>query len=199
MKKNRTMRAAALLLVLTLMTSCFVGGTFAKYTSTATGTGNATVAKWSVKVGTTDIATTTPFTFDLFTTTNEFGGGAEDHVTAGKIAPGTQGSFDLVVENFSEVTAKYTITLTEDNTANIPLQYSLDGSNWVDSIGALTMSGLTDQILDIGVAAVTHTVYWRWAFEGGGHAGQTNADDTALGIAAATLSIEASITATQVD
>ena len=31
MKKNRTMRVAALLLALTLMTSCFVGGTFAKY------------------------------------------------------------------------------------------------------------------------------------------------------------------------
>lgn len=46
MKKNRTMRAAALLLALTLMTSCFVGGTFAKYTSSATGEDSARVAYW---------------------------------------------------------------------------------------------------------------------------------------------------------
>ena len=37
MKKTGFMRAALLLLVLTLITSCFVGGTFAKYTTSATG------------------------------------------------------------------------------------------------------------------------------------------------------------------
>ena len=31
MKRNRWMRAGGLLVVLTLITSCFVGGTFAKY------------------------------------------------------------------------------------------------------------------------------------------------------------------------
>ena len=57
MKKNRLMRIAALLLVLTLATSCFVGGTFAKYTSTATGSDTATVAKWDIqlKAGTADV------------------------------------------------------------------------------------------------------------------------------------------------
>ena len=46
MKKSKTMRAASFLLVLTLMTSCFVGSTFAKYTTTATGTDTARVARW---------------------------------------------------------------------------------------------------------------------------------------------------------
>ena len=46
MRKNRTMRLAALLLVLTLITSCFVGGTFAKYTSSASATSSARVAYW---------------------------------------------------------------------------------------------------------------------------------------------------------
>lgn len=50
MKKNRTMRAAALLLALTLMTSCFVGGTFAKYTTSDSATDTARVAKWGVEV-----------------------------------------------------------------------------------------------------------------------------------------------------
>lgn len=48
--KNRTMRVAALLLVLTLMTSCFVGGTFAKYTTNGKAEDNARVAKWGVTV-----------------------------------------------------------------------------------------------------------------------------------------------------
>lgn len=46
MKKTKLMRAALLLLVLTLITSCFVGGTFAKYTTSATGSDTARVAKW---------------------------------------------------------------------------------------------------------------------------------------------------------
>ena len=46
MKKNRMMRLASILLVLVLMTSSVVGGTFAKYTTSATGTDSARVAKW---------------------------------------------------------------------------------------------------------------------------------------------------------
>lgn len=50
MKKNRLMRFAAVLLVLTLMTSCFVGGTFAKYVTTDSATDTARVAKWGIEV-----------------------------------------------------------------------------------------------------------------------------------------------------
>ena len=46
--KNKTMRVAALLLALTLMTSCFVGGTFAKYVTGAETQDTARVAKWGV-------------------------------------------------------------------------------------------------------------------------------------------------------
>lgn len=46
MKKNRTMRVATLLMVLTLITSCFVGGTFAKYTTSSTVNDSARVAYW---------------------------------------------------------------------------------------------------------------------------------------------------------
>ena len=41
------------------------------------------------------------------------------------------------------------------------------------------------------VDGATHTVYWRWVFDNtmsataGGHAGQTNETDTALGVQAA--------------
>ena len=112
MKKSKTMRAASFLLVLTLMTSCFVGSTFAKYTSTASGTATATVAKWSIKVGDTDIVATDTVTFDLFATVNDTDGSDEGDVLDGKVAPGTQGSFTIELKNESEVTANYVIALS---------------------------------------------------------------------------------------
>ena len=50
MRKNWTMRVGASLLALTLITSCFVGGTWAKYTTSGTGTDSARVAKFGVTV-----------------------------------------------------------------------------------------------------------------------------------------------------
>ena len=209
MKKNRTLRVSALLLALTLITTCFVGGTFAKYTSSTTGSDVATVAKWSFKVNGTEFATTTPatLTFDLFKTINDTGNTADEgDVADAKIAPGTSGSFNLVVKNESEVNAKFTVALTEtENNSNVPLQYSVDGENWEDSIAGLTTTGLTDQAIAMNGTA-TVTVHWRWVFEGttsGAHVGQTDATDTALGIAAQntapTVTITAKLTATQVD
>ena len=40
-KKNVTLRAAAVLFALALITSCFVGGTFAKYVTNGTGSDKA--------------------------------------------------------------------------------------------------------------------------------------------------------------
>lgn len=49
-KHNALMRASGILLVLTLGTSCFVGGTFAKYVTEKQGEDSARVAKWGVNV-----------------------------------------------------------------------------------------------------------------------------------------------------
>lgn len=186
MKKNMIMRFASVLLVATLISACAISGTFAKYTSSQTASDTATVAKWSFNVGDKNIANET-FAFDLFT--------GEDAI----IAPGSSGSFAINLTNTSEVNAKYTIVLEETNVSNIPLQYSVDGTTWKDSIAELT--GLADQAINKS-ASVTQTVYWRWVYEGttsGAHVGQTDVTDTALGtaISAPTVTINATITATQ--
>lgn len=49
-KNGKTLRVAGLLLALVLVTSCFVGGTFAKYTTSGGGSEAARVAKFGVKV-----------------------------------------------------------------------------------------------------------------------------------------------------
>lgn len=48
MKKNKWTRLAAVLLVLCLVTTCTVSGTFAKYVTTDSGMDEARVAKWGV-------------------------------------------------------------------------------------------------------------------------------------------------------
>jgi hypothetical protein len=50
MKKNKTMRLASVLLVMTLLTTSIISGTLAKYTSTGSASDTARVAKWGVTV-----------------------------------------------------------------------------------------------------------------------------------------------------
>lgn len=209
MKKSVFMRAAGVMLVMCLILSCAVFGTMAKYISDIEGSDTATVASWKINVGDQDIATVSdPLVFNLFSTVKDSNGSAETDVTTGDgvklIAPGTSGSFAMEIENASQVNAKYTLELTESDGNAIPLQYSVDNSNWVDGIEELSMTELTDNALAMN-AKETMTVYWRWAFEGGDdyHGGQTDLTDTGLGVDAqtdpATVTITAKIIAAQVD
>jgi hypothetical protein len=50
MKKNKMMRLASGLLVLTLLTTCIISGTFAKYVASGETSDSARVAKWGVTV-----------------------------------------------------------------------------------------------------------------------------------------------------
>ena len=50
MKKTKVMRLLSLLLVMTLISTCAISGTFAKYVTKAEGEDQARVAKWGVLV-----------------------------------------------------------------------------------------------------------------------------------------------------
>lgn len=204
MKKNIAMRVASLVLMCTIVTSCFVSSTFAKYTSSASGSDTVTVAKWAFKVGDDDITKTNTVSFDLFSTITEVGGGAETDVNKDSdgnlmLAPGTQGGFSFTLENTSDVTAEYAITFNVEGGDDIPFEYSTDGTNWVT-----TLANVSTTKVAIGGTA-TPKVYWRWPYDKtqalSGYTG-TDAGDTAIGIAAqtaATVEVTATITATQVD
>ena len=204
MKTNRSMKVAIIVIALTLITSCLVGTTFAKYTSSANGTAQAQVAAWSFLVDGEDIVTTDSFTIDLFATINEADGTtAEEDVAATYIAPGTGGSVTFEVENTSEVSADYTISFavakTNAGENTIPLEFKLGTGEWktADQIATLNV---TDGSIALADAAtpVEYTLYWRWAL------GDGNANDTALGALAATgtrptFDVTVSFTATQAD
>ena len=199
-KKRSSMmvRLVAVLAVVMMFTMCFVGGTFAKYTSSGTGTDTATVAKWSFKVGETDIATTDTFTFDLFKTIKDSDGINNETemnpVDGSIIAPGTQGSFDLVLTNASQVTAQYAIDYTVTNNNDIPVKFSVDGgTTWTNDLADVAASDSTKLAANSGTTTIK--VQWKWDFNG-----SDDSFDTALGIGGnAVLTVKAEVTATQVD
>lgn len=195
-RSSMMVRLVAALAVTMMFTMCFVGGTFAKYTSSATGTDSATVAKWDIKVGGTNIATNNTFTFNLFETIKDSNGIDDESdmspVDGSIIAPGTRGSFDIVIKNDSQVNATYAIDYTVTNTNNIPVKFSVDGTNWFDDINYLDVRSVA---INMGATA-TVTVQWMWEFE------RIDGDtqDTTLGSAAsATLTVSAAVSAIQVD
>lgn len=184
MKKNHMMRIASVLLVVILLTTCAISATFAKYTSTGKATATATVASWDVKLNNQAFSDT--LTFNLFDTAakDSDGTSAETDVVAGKIAPGTTGSFALTLTNSSEVNAKYTISYTVNDGSF--LQFSIDnGTTW--TTGAIT--GATDAALNMNGSA-TINVLWKWEF------GENVVDNENAG---KTVTVTANVTASQVD
>ena len=202
-KKRSSMmvRLVAVLAVVMMFTMCFVGGTFAKYTSSGTGTDTATVAKWDIKVNDENIATSDVFVFELFQTiTDSDLTSAEtdmNPVDGSIIAPGTSGKFNIVIKNASQVNATYAIDYTVTNTNSIPVKFSVDGTNWFDDINYLDVRSVA---INMGATA-TVTVQWMWEFE------RIDGDtqDTTLGTMAAAgetvpvIYVSAKVTATQVD
>lgn len=190
--ENKKKYLLLVLLAVVAVGSYLVSGVYAKYTSSATGEGTATAAKWSIKLGTTEIATSAAQTveFNLFKTVNEEDTtSTEEHVATGKIAPGTGGQVTIAIKNESEVDAEYSLTLAQTATV-FPIEYSVDGNTWSSTISNVK---ITDAELPRGESKDIK-VYWRWAFDG---------DDTSIGIAAQTtpqqVTVTATVTATQVD
>lgn len=191
----KKIRIVGLLLVLVLITSSFVGGTFAKYTSTATGSDKAVIAKWHIMVDNTDIATEQEFTFDLFKTIQDdpdpvIGGSDDLHVdnaasnvaeTPQIIAPGTGGAFNLVVKNLSQVYAEYDLNLAinfenmpqdAQGELTVPLEFKAMCGNevltdWTDTISNLNFENRQLAYADHSTEAddETITIFWRWRFE----------------------------------
>ena len=93
-KKNWTLRAAVLMLALVLITSCFVGGTFAKYVTGKSGTDSARVAKFGVTVTANGDVFAKEYATDDQTVVGTI---AKSVISTDKvIAPGTKSNGDFV-------------------------------------------------------------------------------------------------------
>ena len=109
-RKNRLTRTSGVLLVLTLITSCFVGGTFAKYISEGSGEETARVAKWGVEVKVTGDGFKTDYGKD--DGGSGISGSSVVSSTGNKVvAPGTRGSFGgIEISGTPEVAVKIETT-----------------------------------------------------------------------------------------
>ena len=200
MKKNRMMRLASILLVCVLLTTSVISGTFAKYTSTASASDTARVAKWGW--GSTTIS------IDLFDDT--YDGTVDSADDANVIAPGTKKTGKLIWTPAASFAPEvdYTLSFAIDNTTDIPaiLEAELD---WVLKIDSVETTYTTFDALKAALEAKTYSgeasvvgptvdieIGWVWAFDGG-----DDAADTYLGNmdTLADLNIDITMTATQVN
>lgn len=216
MKKNRTMRVAAVLLALTLITSCFVGGTFAKYVTNGTGSDSARVAKFGVTV--TANGETFAETYAKEDGTEAIGANSVVSADGDVVAPGTKGDMvSMTLAGTPEVAVKVTYVGTLDLGDNwmvdgafycpITITVNDEPINGTDYESADEFEAAVKAVIDgyskeyaagtdlSAAGADSLKISWAWTFEG------DNDKDTKLGNAetAATISLSVDTTVTQID
>ena len=170
-KEKKRKLLVIVLLLLFGVTAGYIASTYAKYAGTVNGSGTVTVAKWAFESDNSN----TNFTIDLSKTYNA------DTLVGGKIAPGTSGSFVIELSNENtEVGVDYTINL--GNVTNKPTNLTFNGGTTYT--GTLTPGETGKEV----------TINWEWPYE----TTDGDADDTADGEAANTMTVNATITGVQV-
>lgn len=196
MKKTRLL---AFLLTACLATTCFLSGTVAKYSTTASNTDAARVARWGINAGAT--------VMDLFDTSyndSVVSSEAEKNV----IAPGTTKTSNIQIINASasapEVDYNLTVSVAgssiDDAIKNNPnIQWKLDNGDWGtwDQLmtAILKLSGDTSVSYKAGTTESvtvkyeagaiptdfkngdTHSISWQWVFETADDAGTSDKNE----------------------
>lgn len=117
MKKNWFMRIAGVMLVLAMITSCFVGSTFAKYVTRAQGEDNARVAKWGI------ILTLEGNAFDTQYQTHETG----DHAYEGEFSVVSSNEDQVVAPGTSSDDLEQNLVASVVGTPEVATRYILEG------------------------------------------------------------------------
>ena len=196
-KKNWTLRAAVLMLALVLITSCFVGGTFAKYVTSGSGTDSARVAKFGVTVTANGDVFAKEYATDDQTVVGTI---AKSVISTDKVvAPGTESNGDFVaatVTGTPEVAVRVsykldTATLQLENWKDgdgkfyCPLVFKVktpDGNTVISGMEFQTAEAMKAALVNAvaaytkdyapgtdlsGKAAETLAISWEWPFETG--------------------------------
>lgn len=177
-KKNITMYLSIVLLLLVGVSVRYVAGTYAKYTSQVSGSGTISVAKWAFPTDNASSSITLSLSPnpDVTSLVND------------KIAPGTSGTFDLVLSNAtSDVGVAFTVSFA--GSTNLPqnLVLTYGGNSFNPSSGTIT--GTIAQGDSITLQIGFSWPYYTDATEDG--------EDTTDGIAATDLTLSAAIVGSQ--
>ncbi|MBQ7407948.1 MAG: hypothetical protein IJW13_01560 [Clostridia bacterium] len=124
MKKSKSLRLASILLMLCLITTCAVSGTFAKYVTSATVTDTARVAKWGINMTGGVSAFKDVYSTDV-----------DSNDDAKVVAPGTAGTNAYTVTGVPEV--DYQITFDYEGLSEVFLNagtyYYYDAHGEIDA------------------------------------------------------------------
>lgn len=156
MTKNKVI---VILAILTALIVSFIGGqSYSKYISQVKGEGTAEVATWSFKVNGTDEQIQT---INLASTVNN------ETLIDNKIAPGTNGSFNIVVDcSGSDVGINYDIKFTNETNKPENLKFTYENVQY-NSITEL-QNALTGTINSNDENKVkTLNIKWNWNYETG--------------------------------
>ncbi len=226
MKKNKMMRLAAVILVLTLLSTSVISGTFAKYVTEGSANDSARVAKFGVTATVTGDAFKTEYAKEdanYSVTANSVVSSTSDKL----VAPGTEGTFGgVTLSGTPEVAVRVSyegsnVDLTGWTLASgyyCPILFNINGTEInglaYDSETALETALLNAVTKGAGdyapntdlstIDALNGTYTWAWAFEGAAGSAQTDAKDTELGNMAArgsasTITFDVTCTVTQID
>ena len=150
----------AVLVVLTLISCCFLGTTFARYTSRQSGAASVDVANWDITVNDTSMDENT-FAFNFGQISPDktdyatWSSGDKTSKPTNTIAPTGTGS--VVIKNAGEVDATVTITIGEIqflNEEGTAVTFDSTGYEWEE--GKLTGSGASaEQVQEVLKLSVT--------------------------------------------
>lgn len=200
--KNKKVMLIALVTLLAVVSSAFIG-TLARYVTSSSESDGATVAKFGLN---------TSNEIDLFQ--ESYGLHAASDTTGKRIiAPGTSGSYEFEVSGTSEVayevTADASIEYSDEWDGYEPLEFSLDGVTWTsfeDFNTNLSTALKSGRIAPNADYENTQELYWRWPFEviEGENSDKNDEKDTGMGLAATTANaptviVTVTITAAQLD
>lgn len=159
-KKKRALRICLIIALVLLI--FLVGYTFAKYYSEIKGGGTGSIAKWSFVANNSK---DTIQTISLVDSANQVS------LVEGKIAPGTKGSFDIVIDaTGSEVGVDYKVNVAEETNlpTNLLYKVTVDGetSDTYNSLTELAEDKLSGNLNTVnGEFTKTITVEWEWPYE----------------------------------
>lgn len=159
MKSAKNKIIVIILAIITLAT-IVIGYGLAKYIGKSQGAGEATMAKWSFKVNDAEDGSKT---FNLINTINP-----DSNVQEGKIAPGTNGYFDLKLDGTgSEVGINYIINVKVENKPE-NMNFYMDEKYTVELPVEENEIVINDNIpLSEVNKEKTVRIYWNWEYKTG--------------------------------
>lgn len=190
---NKKKKIIATIVILASILLAFFGGqTFSKYITEVKGEGTANVAKWSFKVNDSEEKIQK---INLASTINN------QTLINNKIAPGTKGSFDIIVDGTeAEVGIDYQIKFINEQNKPQNLIFKYNNKEY-KSVTELTedLSGRINA--NDEEKKITKTIEWEWPYETGKTENEVQKNDkidTENGKQISTYNFEISVTGTQI-